>query len=181
MSPAMADLTSKMSSLSPFSHRRKEDKDDVGLTNEGAGGGKGIRPHNTEQELHVSQPIRQFLASQGLADAPDGLSALLNRQYIQVPRELLDPSFPLADYFISSSHNTYLLAHQLYGKSCASGYESTLHAGARCVEIDAWDSDDPLEPKVTHGFTLVGWGRFKLTTGVQYQVPGRLRDRPRLD
>jgi phosphatidylinositol phospholipase C delta len=48
------------------------------------------------------------------------------------------------------------MAHQLYGTSSASAYEVALAAGARCVEIDAWDNDvDKEEPKVTHGFTLV--------------------------
>ena len=48
------------------------------------------------------------------------------------------------------------MAHQLFGSSSATAYEVALHAGSRCVEIDAWDGDDnPDEPKVTHGYTLV--------------------------
>ena len=56
----------------------------------------------------------------------------------------------------SSSHNTYLLGHQLHGISSATAYETALNTGSRCVEIDAWDNDDDAEePKVTHGYTLV--------------------------
>ncbi|KAI9870140.1 MAG: hypothetical protein M1823_008840, partial [Watsoniomyces obsoletus] len=48
------------------------------------------------------------------------------------------------------------MAHQLFGTSSATAYETALNAGSRCVEIDAWDGDDDKnEPKVTHGYTLV--------------------------
>src|SRR5438876_688293 len=33
-----------------------------------------------------------------------------------------DLSFPLSNYYISSSHNTYLSGNQLYGKSTIDGY-----------------------------------------------------------
>ena len=77
------------------------------------------------------------------------------KPHIQVPSSITDRSRPLPEYFISSSHNTYLVAHQLYGSSTAIAYETALKTGARCVEIDAWDDENhPDEPKVTHGFTL---------------------------
>ena len=38
----------------------------------------------------------------------------------------LDTSFPLQDYFISSSHNTYLPQGQLYGSSSAEEYVSVV-------------------------------------------------------
>lgn len=167
MSQKLSGLTAKMSSLSPFRRKRKEDSDDVGFATDDtsvAGGGRAGQS-DEQVQLRVSDALRRFLATERILAPNDAgvdsdaispaLGALLHKQNIRVPPELLDPSFPLADYYISSSHNTYLLAHQLYGASCASGYESTLAAGARCVEIDAWDSNDPMEPKVTHGFTLV--------------------------
>jgi hypothetical protein len=58
-----------------------------------------------------------------------------------------------------SSHNTYLLAHQLYGSTQPTSYTHVLSKHCRCVEIDAWDS--PEGPKVTHGWTLVGATSFK--------------------
>ncbi|NXA10122.1 PLCZ1 phosphodiesterase, partial [Sapayoa aenigma] len=64
-----------------------------------------------------------------------------------------DMSQPLCDYFISSSHNTYLIADQLMGPSHLWGYTSALLKGCRCLEIDCWDGSNN-EPVVYHGHTL---------------------------
>jgi len=71
-----------------------------------------------------------------------------------------DLTKPLQDYFISSSHNTYLTGHQLYGESTVEGYVNTLRRGCRCIEIDVWDGDDG-EPSVFHGYTLTKEITFK--------------------
>jgi len=42
-----------------------------------------------------------------------------------------DMTFPLTDYFIASSHNTYLMGHQLKGKSSIKMYRSALRRGCR--------------------------------------------------
>lgn len=60
---------------------------------------------------------------------------------------------PLNEYFISSSHNTYLLGHQVRGTSSTEAYISALQKGCRCLEIDCWDGSDG-KPTVTHGRTL---------------------------
>ncbi|KAG8746496.1 hypothetical protein FRC12_014265 [Ceratobasidium sp. 428] len=64
----------------------------------------------------------------------------------------LDDSHPLPAYYISSSHNTYLLSRQIFAKSSAASYTHVLTHGGRCVEIDAWDSSDG--PIVTHGYAF---------------------------
>lgn len=79
-----------------------------------------------------------------------------------------DLAHPLSNYFISTSHNTYLTGHQLYGKANVDGYRNVricchvlvsshlcttsttptnfsqvLLRGCRSVEIDVWDGESP--------------------------------------
>ncbi|KLU87216.1 1-phosphatidylinositol-4,5-bisphosphate phosphodiesterase delta-3, partial [Magnaporthiopsis poae ATCC 64411] len=179
------DLTKRLSGLNPFSsnsEKRGDSEDDdkgeeIDSTTVAGGGHGGRASEITKNQLRVSQALRSYLvdrmvlteAEAGVDADDDGrpstaaLKALLEQSHIQVPAALTDRSRPLPEYFISSSHNTYLLAHQLFGASCATGYETALSTGSRCVEIDAWDNpDDRSEPKVTHGYTLVSNIPFRL-------------------
>ncbi|KAI2602394.1 PLC-like phosphodiesterase [Hypoxylon sp. NC1633] len=168
----MADsLTSRFAKLNPLSRFAPGEYDeDVGEEVDDttiAGGGHGARQTDiTKHQLRVSHALKSFLVEENIlsereasleSEQPsNALRALLERSHIEVPSKVTDRSYPLPEYFISSSHNTYLLGHQLHGKSSAAAYETALNAGSRCVEIDAWDNeDDKEEPKVTHGYTLV--------------------------
>ncbi|KAF3926753.1 hypothetical protein ABW21_db0206913 [Orbilia brochopaga] len=94
---------------------------------------------------------------------PQRISIIGFTDYLQSPtynsplRTITDPenqlNRPLNEYFISSSHNTYLLERQVAGEASIEGYIRTLQRGCRCVEIDCWDGDDG-KPVVTHGRTL---------------------------
>ena len=74
-----------------------------------------------------------------------------NIQNFNIPEVKFDK--PLNEYFISSSHNTYLLGRQMAGSSSTEAYIRALQRACRCVEIDCWDGPDG-RPIVLHGRTM---------------------------
>ncbi|KAL2074009.1 hypothetical protein VTL71DRAFT_7787 [Oculimacula yallundae] len=54
-----------------------------------------------------------------------------------------DLTKPLSNYYVSSSHNTYLSGNQLMSKSTTDAYKSVLIRGCRCIEIDVHNGEAP--------------------------------------
>lgn len=80
----------------------------------------------------------------------DGFTDYLASSALSASKDdLEDLSHPLNEYFIASSHNTYLLGRQYGHSTSIEGYIRALQRGCRSVEIDIWDGDQG--PVVTHG------------------------------
>ncbi|XP_077428545.1 1-phosphatidylinositol 4,5-bisphosphate phosphodiesterase eta-2 [Vanacampus margaritifer] len=82
---------------------------------------------------------------------------IFNPEHNQVNQDMTQP---LGNYFIATSHNTYLTGDQLLSQSSVEMYAYVLQAGCRCVEVDCWDGPDG-EPIIHHGYTLTSKILFK--------------------
>ncbi|KAJ6485955.1 1-phosphatidylinositol-4,5-bisphosphate phosphodiesterase 1 [Mycena sanguinolenta] len=103
----------------------------------------------------TNTPVAQSSSSPSSARGMslDGFSSfLMSQDNAPTQPESNDMTQPMSDYFISTSHNTYLVGNQLMGVSTIEGYIRALLCGARSVELDIYDG--PHEPMVYHGKTL---------------------------
>ena len=75
-----------------------------------------------------------------------------------------DMDHPMTDYFVNSSHNTYLDGNQIIGNSSIAMYPYVLDNGTRFVDLDTFDNrEEENEPVITHWHFPVGSIPFKDT------------------
>ena len=85
-----------------------------------------------EEKLVVNRPIPLYTFSNYIVSQINGIFDLKKKDEYQ------DMNHPLTDYYINTSHNTYLEGHQLYGESSTNAYAAVFKRGCRCVELDCW-------------------------------------------
>uniref|UniRef100_A0A4W3GZG0 Phosphoinositide phospholipase C n=1 Tax=Callorhinchus milii TaxID=7868 RepID=A0A4W3GZG0_CALMI len=133
-------------------------------------------------ELNEKAKQNQLLTQDGFVMymlSPDG--NIFNHSHDLIYQDM---GQPLSHYFISSSHNTYLMEDQLGGPSSTEAYIRALLRGCRCVELDCWDGANG-EPVVYHGHTLTSKILFKdVVTAIRdyafkVRLPGLERHWPR--
>ncbi|XP_037703417.1 1-phosphatidylinositol 4,5-bisphosphate phosphodiesterase zeta-1 [Choloepus didactylus] len=118
---------------------------------------------------------QQAMSFEGFTRYMDSTECLLFKN--ECKKVYQDMTQPLNDYFISSSHNTYLISDQLLGRSDLWGYVSALVKGCRCLEIDCWDGAQN-EPVVYHGYTLTSKILFKTVIQVIHKYAFMTSDYP---
>uniref|UniRef100_A0A3B5LKR6 1-phosphatidylinositol 4,5-bisphosphate phosphodiesterase n=1 Tax=Xiphophorus couchianus TaxID=32473 RepID=A0A3B5LKR6_9TELE len=125
-----------------------------------------LKPEQVQLLVDKYEP-NMSLAQKGQISM-EGFARYLNGEENSIiPPEKLDQSedmtFPLSQYFINSSHNTYLTAGQLAGNSSVEMYKQVLLSGCRCIELDCWKGrTTEEEPVITHGFTMTTEISFKV-------------------
>lgn len=86
-----------------------------------------------ERNIDFEDVFKRYADAEQDAWTADSLASYLSSRD-NVPDCSQDFSRPLTEYFIASSHNTYLVAEQWRGESTVEGYIRVLLAGCRCVE-----------------------------------------------
>ncbi|KAI0342489.1 PLC-like phosphodiesterase [Trametopsis cervina] len=97
-------------------------------------------------------PPAPLIHETGIMTSRGFTSFLLSPDNAVFKDEEHDMTKPLPEYYISSSHNTYLVGHQLVGESTIEGYIRALLHSCRSVELDIYDGES--EPVIYHGKTL---------------------------
>lgn len=103
--------------------------------------GAGRHELSPETEIHHHSPV-YTAGFTNYTRSPAG--DIFNPEHHRVHQDMTQP---LSHYFITSSHNTYLVGDQLMSQSRVDMYAWVLQAGCRCVEgKHVWTLDGTQEP-----------------------------------
>ena len=75
----------------------------------------GQKPLSKEQQEELAKPPQGFDQFLNYMSSPASSASL--------PAPLIDLSYPISNYFVNSSHNTYLTGNQLYSESSTGAYK----------------------------------------------------------
>eukprot|EP00915_Cephaloidophora_sp_WS-2016_P000910 GHVH01001197.1.p1 GENE.GHVH01001197.1~~GHVH01001197.1.p1 ORF type:complete len:1016 (+),score=160.07 GHVH01001197.1:380-3049(+) len=79
-----------------------------------------------------------------------GWNSLIDPKFLSLNHDMTQP---LTNYWINTSHNTYLSGNQIGSKATIHQYIICLMTGTRCLELDIWDGPGG-SPLIYHGHTL---------------------------
>lgn len=104
----------------------------------------------TVQEHDDIPQLVSRASTEGLVTPASFNSYLHSRQNTALRSQPQDMTRPLHEYFISSSHNTYLTGKQVADESSVELYIRSLQRVCRSVEVDVWENSHG-QPEVRHG------------------------------
>ncbi|KAG4091984.1 PLC-like phosphodiesterase [Neocallimastix lanati (nom. inval.)] len=114
---------------------------------------------NEQKEYFTNEQIQylycKYRSTENGLNYRDFVNYLTSNENMINSFDVLDDSYPLNDYFMASSHNTYLVSNQLSGGASVEAYVRCMQKGCRCIEVDCWDGPRG-QAKATHGGTLTG-------------------------
>ncbi|XP_019629361.1 PREDICTED: 1-phosphatidylinositol 4,5-bisphosphate phosphodiesterase gamma-1-like isoform X4 [Branchiostoma belcheri] len=126
--------------------------------------GTALNPFQLEEYVkrYLDDPLRQ--AVEPYFTAQEFLEYLFSREnsIFNEAKEKevhMNMDLPFSNYWIASSHNTYLTGDQFSSDSSVESYVQVLRKGCRCVELDCWDGPDGI-PVIYHGHTLTSKIKF---------------------
>lgn len=106
-----------------------------------------INEHEYQEDLKEKQEISAYGFMHYLLDEDNHLR---NSDHSRVYQDMTQP---VCNYYMNSSHNTYLSGDQLMSESKASCYMVAIRKGARFVEMDIYDGPNNM-PLIYHGNTM---------------------------